>query len=76
MTAHPVWRVVLCGERRFALGQVARFCFARDCPPRLFPGALQHEVMQCRPGIVTVCNGPGSAVHHFVLHRVRDTGSK
>src|SRR5437773_1120873 len=33
-------------------------------------------MMRCRPGIVRVRGGPGSATHHFagaVLRRVRDT---
>jgi hypothetical protein len=29
------------------------------------PGAAQHEAVRCRPGIVTVRGGPGSAMHHF-----------
>jgi NitT/TauT family transport system substrate-binding protein len=33
-------------------------------------------VVRCRPGIVSVRGGPGSAVHHFVLHRIRDTGEE
>ncbi len=40
------------------------------------PGAPQHEVVRCRPGIAknsSACDGPGSAVHHYVLHRARDT---
>jgi putative ATPase len=28
-------------------------------------------MMRCRPGIAT-CKDPGSAVYHFVLHRIRD----
>jgi len=30
-------------------------------------------MMRCRPGIVTDRGGPGSAVHRFALHRIRDT---
>jgi len=33
-------------------------------------------MMRCRPGIVTsagACGDPGSAVQHFVLHRIRET---
>ena len=40
------------------------------------PHAMQHEVMHRRCGIVTgtdICGGPGSAAHHFVLRRARDT---
>jgi 5-formyltetrahydrofolate cyclo-ligase len=37
------------------------------------PGAVQHEVMRCRTGTVPGCDGPGSAVHRFTLHRIRDT---
>jgi hypothetical protein len=50
------------------------------------PGAAQHKqsaVMRCRTGTFTVsdhrsgelgvCEGPATAVHHFVMHRVRDT---
>ena len=38
----------------------------------------RSEVVRCRPGTVTVCGGPGSAVHRsalmrYALHRVRDT---
>lgn len=47
--------------------------------PRV-PGAAQHvakrnDAPQTRdPGFLIGMNrGPGSAVHHFVLHRVRDT---
>src|SRR5882757_8477442 len=48
------------------------------------PGAAQRlvrGVVRGRPGIVTVCGGPGSAVHRFAqecvtLHRVRDTREK
>jgi len=32
-------------------------------------------VLRCLPGIVAdrrVCNNPGSAVHRFALHRVRE----
>jgi len=38
------------------------------------PGAAQHEMLRRRPGtpIKESKLGPGSAVHHFVLHRVRD----
>jgi hypothetical protein len=32
-------------------------------------------VVSCRPGTVTVRGGPGSAVHRFALHRVRDTSA-
>jgi hypothetical protein len=39
------------------------------------PGAAQHAVMRRRPGIVTVCGDPGSAVHRFALHRIRDTAA-
>jgi hypothetical protein len=49
-----------------------------------FPGAARHAVLRCRTGIVTnseslqrykrqARDDPGSAVHHFVLHRVRET---
>jgi hypothetical protein len=31
-------------------------------------GAAQHEVMRRRTGTVTVCGGPGSAVHRSALH--------
>ena len=40
------------------------------------PGATQHEVVRCRPEIVptnTFLGGPGSAMHRYALHRVRDT---
>ena len=37
------------------------------------PGAAQHAVVRGRPGTVTVCGGPGAAVHRFALHRIRDT---
>src|SRR5262245_35923750 len=33
------------------------------------PGAAQHEVVRCRPGTVTVCGGPGSAVHRSTSFR-------
>ncbi len=33
-------------------------------------------MVRCRPGIVPVYDGPGSAVHRFALHRIRDTWSK
>jgi hypothetical protein len=32
--------------------------------------------MRCRPGIVPVRGGPGSAVHRYALHRIRDTWPK
>ena len=43
------------------------------------PGAVLHEATRSdgsRPGIATdseVCDDPASAVHHFVLHRSRET---
>jgi hypothetical protein len=45
----------------------------RDIPQYCVPGAAQHEVVRCRPGIVTVRGDPGSAVHRSALHRIRDT---
>src|SRR6266508_6604587 len=33
-------------------------------------------MMRCRPGIVPVRGGPGSAVHRYTLHRIRDTWPK
>jgi hypothetical protein len=39
------------------------------------PGAAQRETVRCRPGTATVSGGPASEMHHFVLHRVRDTES-
>src|SRR6266516_5600416 len=33
------------------------------------PGAVQHEVVHCRPGTVTVRGGPGSAAHRFTSFR-------
>src|ERR1700733_8658070 len=41
----------------------------------LCPGRSRHEVVRCRTGIVRDCNGPGSAVHRFTLHRIRDMTS-
>src|ERR1044071_9011258 len=38
---------------------------------------MQHAVLRCRPGTAKysgVFCVPASAMHHFVLHRVRDTG--
>jgi len=46
---------------------------------RRFPGAAQHEAkrsgaLQTRDRYkLGVCDDPGSAVHHFVLHRIRET---
>ena len=39
------------------------------------PGAAQHEVVRCRPGVQNLESnlGPGSAVHRYALHRIRDT---
>jgi hypothetical protein len=40
-------------------------------------GLERSGMMRCRPGTVTVRDGPGSAVHHsrfaLALHRIRDT---
>src|SRR6266508_4152286 len=33
------------------------------------PGAVQHEVVRCRPGTVRVRGGPGSAAHRFTSFR-------
>ncbi len=42
----------------------------------LVPGAAQRVfVVRCRPGTVTIWNGPGSAVHRCALRRARDTRS-
>ena len=44
-----------------------------------FPGAAQHEVVRCRPGIVTYSEFftiPGLAVHRFALHRIRETSAE
>ena len=40
----------------------------------LVPGAAQREAVRCRTGTVTssACATVPDAVHHFVLHRVRD----
>jgi hypothetical protein len=38
-----------------------------------FPGAARHEVVRCRPGIVTVFDDPGSAVRRCALHWIRET---
>ena len=44
-----------------------------------FPGAAQHEAkrngaLQTRDRYkLGVCDGPGSAVHRFALHRIRET---
>jgi hypothetical protein len=38
---------------------------AAHTPCSRVPGAAQHEVVRCSPGTVTVCGGPGSAVHRF-----------
>jgi hypothetical protein len=44
-----------------------------DALPRV-PGAAQHLlVVRCRTGTVAISGDPGSAVHRFALHRVRDT---
>ena len=42
---------------------------------RRVPGEAQHfkGVYARRPWIVPVRSGPGSAVHRFALHRIRDT---
>ena len=40
---------------------------------RSVPGAAQHAVMSRGPGTVTGSGDPGSAVHRFELHRMRDT---
>src|SRR5690242_15878926 len=39
------------------------------------PGAARHEMTRCRPGTPVLARklGPGSALHHFVLQRIRDT---
>jgi hypothetical protein len=36
---------------------------------------MQHEVLRCRPGIVTSSEHATipDAVHHFVLRRIRET---
>jgi len=42
----------------------------------MFPGrsAARSEALQTRDRYTFgVCEGPGSAVHHFVLHRIRET---
>jgi hypothetical protein len=44
--------------------------FPRRSTASCVPGAAQHVVMRCRPGIVTVRGGPGSALHHLADARV------
>jgi hypothetical protein len=42
-----------------------------------FPGAAQHEVMRCRPGIVTNSERetiPDQRCTACALHRIRETG--
>jgi hypothetical protein len=58
-----------------------------DCVSRAQRSAKRSEVVRCRPGTVTVCGGPGSAVHRgacarsarsadeAALHRIRDATS-
>src|SRR5215831_20426565 len=36
------------------------------------PGAVRHDVLHCRPG-TALGTSPGPAMHHVVLHRIRDT---
>jgi hypothetical protein len=40
------------------------------------PGAAHHAVVRRRTGTVSVCSGPGAAVHRSALHRIRDTRSR
>jgi hypothetical protein len=43
---------------------------------RRVPGAVQREAVHRRTGTAKdtgVCGGPGSAAHHCVLRRARDT---
>src|SRR5262249_59824254 len=47
---------------------------------RLPPGVSRAQrsvkrsaTVRCRPGTVSVRGDPGSAVHRFALHRIRDT---
>jgi len=57
-----------------------RACAGRSAAPYRETRMNALLAMRCRPGIVPVCGGPGSAVHHyaltrFVLHRFPDTQS-
>ena len=49
------------GTRRAVLTQAHLPIRPREVARRV-PGAAQHEVMRCRPGIVRVFGGPGSAM--------------
>jgi hypothetical protein len=50
-------------------------------PPACFPGAVQHEAKRSDAPQTRDRNGhraqsdPGSAVHRFALHRIRETPS-
>ena len=54
------------GRPQMILGFVWPKCplgsFRQNGPRSRIPGAAQHEVVRCRPGTVSVCGGPGSAV--------------
>ena len=41
--------------------------------PFRVPGAAQREAVRCRTGTVINSDGPGSAMHRYALHRIRDT---
>ena len=62
-------------RRRDEIEAGARRCFGHGC----FPGAVQHgaqrsDATQIRDRRLRgVCEYPGTAAHHFVLHRIRDT---
>ena len=54
------------GRPQMILGFVWPKCplgsFRQNASRSRVPGAAQHEVVRCRPGTVSVCGGPGSAV--------------
>jgi hypothetical protein len=46
-----------------------------SCPAR--SAACNAALLTRDPAVVLLANrGPGSAMHHFVLHRIRDTDAK
>jgi hypothetical protein len=42
----------------------------------LFPGAVQHEVVRCRPGILACGTIPDQRCTAGALHRIRETVSE
>src|SRR5438128_1554426 len=66
LTAAPLGRFL---PRLGPVGFCRRGLFHNESCRCVSRAQAQHEVVRCRPGTVTVCGGPGSAVHRSTSFR-------